>query len=168
VGLSSYNGFTGKEREASLRRVHKLWDSGEVPRPTKCLACAQEVGVIHGHSEDYSDDKVHIPICIMCHLLLHMRFQMPQVWDDYRLAVRNGFRYQGKPLEQRNALYVLKNLVPGVIYEDEHYVGTVTSGTVLDMICPIKFQHPNARPAPPAAAVNGCSPRSKSNPFARP
>lgn len=145
MGLSSYNGFTGKEREASLRRVHKLWESGEVPRPTKCaLACGQTVGVIHGHSEDYSDDTVHIEICIMCHLMLHMRFQMPQVWNDYRLAVRNGFRYQGKPLEQRNGLYVLKNLLPEVLYQDEHYVGEVTSGTVLDMICPIKFIHPNA------------------------
>lgn len=149
MGLSNYNGFTGKQREDSLKRVHKLWDSGQVPRPTKCLACEQEVGVIHGHSEDYSDDHVHIPICIMCHLLLHMRWQLPEQWEDYKLAVRNGFRYQGKPLEQRNALYVLKNLLPHVLYDDANYVGVVTSGTVLDMICPIRFIHPKADPPLP-------------------
>jgi hypothetical protein len=39
-----------------------------------------------------------------------------------------------------------------VIYEDKHYVGVVTSGTVLDMICPVKFVHPNS----PAAQAPPC------------
>lgn len=149
MGLSNYNGFTGKEREASLRRVHKLWKSGEVPIPTTCAACGQTEGAIHGHSEDYSNDDVHLPICITCHLILHMRWQMPRLWELYKQAVRHGFR--GVPLEQNNALYRIKQ-----IYDADdpanfpgEYVNDVTSGTVLDMIAPIKFHHPNAStPAP--------------------
>lgn len=144
MGLSNYNGWTGRQREASLRRVHKLWDSGAVPKPTTCLACGQTQGAIHGHSEDYSNDDVHIPICITCHLILHTRFQQPALWDLYRTAVRHGFR--GVPLEQSNALYRIKQIYD--ISDPEHfpgeYVNEVTSGTVLDMICPIKFIHPNS------------------------
>lgn len=144
MGLSDYNGFPGKMREKSLRRVHKLWDSGEVPRPTQCDACGQRDGTIHGHSEDYSDDHVHLPLCITCHLLLHMRFQMPSTWDTYRAQVRAG--YQGTPLEQRNALYRIKQLYASS--DPTHWPMTklwdARSATVLDMICPVKFIHPNA------------------------
>lgn len=144
MGLSSYNGFPGKMREASLRRVHKLWDSGEVPRPEKCDACGQTEGTIHGHSEDYSDDHVHLPLCITCHLILHMRFQMPALWDDYRRQVRLG--YQGVPLDQRNALYRIKQLYPvgDVDLWPMTQVWDPRSATVLDMICPIRFIHPKA------------------------
>lgn len=142
MGLSDYNGFSGKWRESSLRRVHKLWNSGAVPRPEKCDACYQTEGTIHGHSEDYSNDDVHLPVCITCHLILHMRFQMPALWEDYKLAVRSGFR--GRPLEQKNALYVIKQIYPDLMYRDEFYVNDERSATVLDMICPIKFIHPNS------------------------
>lgn len=142
MGLSNYNGWTGKQREASLRRVHKLWRSGEIPEPTECLACGQTEGAIHGHSEDYSNDHIHIAICITCHLMLHTRFQKPELWDNYKLAVRHGFR--GRALQQHNALYVMNKIYPAMLYEDRWYVGQVTSGTVLDMICPIKFIHPNS------------------------
>jgi hypothetical protein len=174
MGLSNYNGFTGKEREASLRRVHKLWASGEVPKPVECLACFQREGTIHGHSEDYSNDHVHIPICITCHLILHMRFQMPKLWDQYREMIRLG--WQGRPLEQRNALYRIKQLyIPD--RRDEwpmEDVYEIRSGTVLDMICPIKFVHPNS----PAAAMECLEFQQRlesdqdakrgPNPFARP
>lgn len=152
MGLSDYNGFPGKMREASLRRVHKLWADGTVPRPMRCDACFQTEGTIHGHSEDYSDDHVHLPICITCHLILHMRWQLPALWVDYRLAVRHGFR--GVPLEQRNALYRIKQLYPEMLYErDDLYVNELRSATVLDMICPIKFVHPNAPNPDPIQAV---------------
>ena len=146
MGLSDYNGFPGKMREASLRRVHKLWESGEVPRPTQCAACFQTKGTIHGHSEDYSNDDVHLPLCITCHLILHMRWQLPSLWDNYKLAVRHGFL--GRPLEQRNALYRIKQIYPDELYRDELYVNDPRSASVLDMICPIKFTHPNAPQAP--------------------
>lgn len=144
MGLSDYNGFPGKMREASLRRVHKLWDSGEVPRPEKCEACGQTEGTIHGHSEDYSDDHIHLPLCITCHLILHMRWQQPTLWELYKKAVRFGFR--GTPLEQRNALYRIKQIYDTSEPENfpGEYVNPVRAATVLDMICPIKFIHPNA------------------------
>lgn len=171
MGLSNYNGFTGREREASLRRVHKLWDSGEVPRPTECMACGQTKGTIHGHSEDYSNDHVHIPLCITCHLILHMRFQLPAVWDQYRERVRQG--WQGTPLEQRNALYRIKVLY--VINNDTPdnwpmaLLNEPRSGTVLDVIPPIKFAHPNATNLDAIRDAQGL-PRigQSNNPFAMP
>lgn len=169
MGLSDYNGFPGKLREQSLRRVHKLWDSGEVPRPERCDACGQTEGAIHGHSEDYSNDHIHLPICITCHLLLHMRFQMPDVWEQYKTMVRDG--YQGIPLEQRNALYRIKQLYGGDWHDwPMTQLWDRRSATVLDMICPIKFIHPNA-PAPAHTTVDErpCLPRETGyNPFARP
>ena len=147
MGLSSYNGFTGREREKSLRVVHRLWDEGKVPRPTECLlACHQTEGAIHGHSEDYSPGAlhVHIPICITCHLMLHMRWQQPVLWENYKAAIREGWR--GVPLEQRNALYEIKRLYPPTRPDEwpMELVNEPTSGTVLDMLSPIKFIHPNA------------------------
>lgn len=163
MGLSDYNGFSGKMREASLRRVHKLWKDGSVPRPTRCDVCYQTQGAIHGHSEDYSNDHIHLPICITCHLMLHMRWQQPTLWENYKLAVRHGFR--GRPLEQRNALYVIKQIYPDEMHKDDFYVNDVRSATVLDMISPIKFIHPNA-PAPEVS----CDPvgRPASKPFSGP
>lgn len=162
MGLSNYNGFTGREREASLRRVHKLWDSGEVPRPTECMACGQTKGTLHGHSEDYSNDHVHIPLCITCHLILHMRFQQPKLWDQYRDLVRRG--WQGTPLEQRNALYRIKVLYVPSRKEEWPMVliNEPRSGTVLDVIPPIKFTHPNAAPVEANRTVE------VPNPFAQP
>lgn len=161
MGLSNYNGFTGKQREASLRRVHRLWEQGLVPRPTRCDPCGQEQGAIHGHSEDYSNDHIHLPICITCHLILHMRWQQPTLWDNYRAMVRDGF--QGIPLEQRNALYEIKRLYPPS--ETSKWPMTLvnppTCGTVLDMITPIKFIHPNA---PQPHHVGIC----EDDPFAKP
>lgn len=144
MGLSDYNGFSGKMREASLRRVHKLWDNGTVPKPVRCDVCFQTEGAIHGHSEDYSNDHIHLPICITCHLMLHMRWQLPKMWEDYKLAVRHGF--QGRPLEQRNALYVIKQIYPAEMFLDERYVNEDRSATTLDMLPPMKFIHPNAPP----------------------
>jgi len=165
MGLSDYNGFPGKMRKASLRRVHKLWDSGEVPRPVECMACGQTEGALHGHSEDYSNDHIHIPICITCHLILHMRWQQPLLWESYKDAIREGWR--GIALEQRNALYEIKRLYPPSNPDiwPMDLVNEKRSGTVLDMICPIKFIHPNA-PQPDTAA-SSCH-TDGTNPFAMP
>lgn len=171
MGLSDYNGFPGKMREQSLRRVHKLWDSGAVPRPAQCDACGQRDGAIHGHSEDYSNDHIHLPLCITCHLILHMRFQQPLLWENYKTMVREG--YQGIPLEQRNALYRIKQIYPPS--ETSKWPMTKLwderSATVLDMICPIKFIHPNA-PQPECHTTVDERPAITSsvglNPFANP
>lgn len=144
VTLSDYNGFPGKMREAVGRRMTKRWNSGESARPSVCAACGQTEGAIHGHNEDYSTEDVYLPLCITCHLMLHMRFHHADLWELYKKAVRHGFR--GEPLEQRNALYAIKQRYdvrrpesfPGEYINDER------SATVLDMICPIKIIHPNA------------------------
>ena len=142
MALSDYNGFPGKHREAVGRRMERTWKEHPELRPSQCAVCFQTEGAIHGHNEDYSVEDVYLPVCLSCHLLLHMRWSMPQLWDDYKLAVRHGF--QGPPLEQRNGLRVLKSIYPAELYKDENYKWEDRSATVLDMLSPIKFIHPNA------------------------
>lgn len=143
MALSDYNGFPGKMREAVGRQMTKAWDARTWARPRRCDACGQDEGAIHGHNEDYSTPEVYLPLCITCHLILHMRFRDPKLWEDYKLAVRSGFR--GEPLEQRNGMMRLKSIYPDALYErDDLYVNNARTATVLDMICPIKFTHPNA------------------------
>lgn len=147
MGLSSYNGFPGPMREAVGRRQAKAWKNGDQPAPTTCEVCGQTEGAIHGHAEDYSRDDVYLPICITCHLILHMRFREPLMWDKYRAWVRAG--WQGPPLEQRNGLQQIKRLYGGrVIGWAGTKVWDARTATVLDMIPPIKFHHPNAPDAP--------------------
>lgn len=145
MGLSSYNGFPGKVREASTKTMEQMWCTRpELPRPEAlgCQVCFQTEGTIQGHLEDYSRLDVYMPLCVTCHLILHMRWQLPDLWEDYRLAVRHGFR--GEPLELRVALGRIKQLYPNAIYDrDELYVNPLRPSTVLDMICPVRFVHPN-------------------------
>jgi hypothetical protein len=142
MALSDYNGFPGKHREAVGKRMERTWKANPDLRPSECAVCYQTEGAIHGHNEDYSVEDVYLPICITCHLILHMRWNSPQLWENYRLAVRHGF--QGPPLDQRNGMRVLKQIYPAELYNDDRYRWETRTATVLDMICPIKFEHPNA------------------------
>lgn len=144
MGMSTYNGFPGPLRDAVGRRQARLWSQGLMAKPEKCDACYQTRGAIHGHAEDYSSDEIYLPICITCHLILHMRFQQPKLWEQYKEMVRLGWR--GIPLEQHNALHQIKRLY---LTDQRHDwpmedVNEIRTATVLDMICPIRFTHPNA------------------------
>ena len=142
MALSDYNGFTGKYREQVGRRMERNWRANPHLRPTECAVCYQTEGAIHGHNEDYSDENVYLPLCLTCHLMLHMRFNAPKLWEDYRLGVRHGF--QGPPLDQSNGLYRIKQIYPDALYQDSHYVWEERTATALDMLSPVKFIHPNA------------------------
>lgn len=143
MALSDYNGFPGKMRESVGRRMERSWKDNPALRPSRCDACFQTEGALHGHNEDYSQEDVYLPICITCHLILHMRFQQPKMWTDYKTAVRAGF--QGKPLVQKSALWVIKDIYPREFYENsDQYINEPRTATVLDMISPIKFIHPSS------------------------
>ena len=142
MALSDYNGFSGKHREAVGRRMERTWKEHPHLRPSQCSVCYQDEGAIHGHNEDYSVENVYLPLCITCHLMLHMRWAMPQLWEDYKLAIRHGF--QGPPLNQNNGLRMLKQMYPAELYKDERYVWEERTATTLDMLCAVKYTHPNA------------------------
>lgn len=96
LGLpSSYNGFSPKERDASSAFIRKLERSGW-RRPTVCVACRQDRGIIDLHLEDYSqpwDPARLIPLCTRCHLFpVHSRHIYPRETAKYRDRVRAGYR----------------------------------------------------------------------------
>jgi len=164
MALSDYNGFPGKYREAVGRRMERTWKQHPHLRPKECAVCFQTEGAIHGHNEDYSTENVYLPICITCHLLLHMRWAMPEMWENYKLAVRHGF--QGPPLQQNNGLRVLKQLYPNELYKDELYIYEERSATVLDMLCAVKYEHPNAAQCSIEARIpNNVTPIRGGSPF---
>jgi hypothetical protein len=170
VALSDYNGFTGKYREQVGRRMEKSWKEHPHLRPTECAVCFQTEGAIHGHNEDYSAENVYLPLCLACHVILHMRWNSPQLWEDYKLAVRHGF--QGPPLQQNNGLRLVKSTYPVEMRKDERYIWEERTATVLDMLSPIKFTHPNAAkcdmgPPAPAPSTN-VTPIRRETPFALP
>lgn len=143
MACSDYNGFSGKLRDAVGRRQTKAWNNGTMPRPTRCDVCYQTEGAIHGHCEDYSTEDVYLPLCITCHLILHMRHREPLLWTDYKMAVRAGF--QGEPLQQNNALWRIKELYPDTCYDaDDLYINKPRTATALDMLPPLKIIHPNS------------------------
>lgn len=61
-------------------------------RPVLCDGCGQDAGLIQPHSEDYSkpwgDHIGKYGLCYTCHMMVHCRFKNPEVWDNYRDAVR--------------------------------------------------------------------------------
>jgi hypothetical protein len=94
-GSSIYNGFSAEERGASSRWERELLRSGW-KRPTKCIACGQNRGVVDAHLEDYSQPfeiSRQIPLCYRCHIFaVHLRHRYPVQTAVYRSWVRRGFR----------------------------------------------------------------------------
>ena len=94
--MKAYNGFTPEQRNKAAAWLRSQWAAGR-PRPVACCACGQDKGVIDAHAEDYTEPfgnhTDQYPMCIRCHMMLHCRFRSPDVWNDYRAAIRSGVRY---------------------------------------------------------------------------
>lgn len=153
MALANYNGFPGKMRDKSTKAQEQFWsdhaESDEFHRPEHygCMACLQRTGLIQGHLEDYSQVEVYMPLCVTCHLLLHMRWQPSSIWEDYKKAVRYGF--QGPARMSLSGIFpFLSGKYPELLYEDGFYVNEFRPATCLDFLSPIKFTHPNAPDAP--------------------
>ena len=146
MALATYNGFPGKMRDRSTKAQEEFWDANpDYPRPEKlgCMVCLQPDGLIQGHLEDYSQVQVYMPLCVTCHMMLHMRWQGGPLWEEYKLAVRHGFRGQAKA--NLNGIFVyLRARYPKDLRSDKFYVNDFRPATCLDFLSPIKFHHPNA------------------------
>lgn len=95
--MTSYNGFPPEQRERAQRWLVKQWNSGAVPRPSKCCACGQTKGIIHAHAEDYSEpfgeNLLRYPLCYRCHITLHCRFKNKEGWTRFIRLLHEGWSW---------------------------------------------------------------------------
>ena len=122
MGLSSYNGHSGEKRVRVQRWLNTQFDAGELPRPSKCAACAQSEGVLDAHLEDYDRPETFVPLCVICHLALHCRFRNVAGFVEYRRRVAEGYQHPAV-LDRRTALgelqrTVMKGVFPGIVRPD--------------------------------------------------
>ena len=94
--MESYNGYTGKEREAKYLEYKRLRALGK-SEPTRppCQLCGNEDCEVEPHSEDYSQPYKWVPpcdfmVCRSCHLWIHKRFGQPETWSDFKAHVKRG------------------------------------------------------------------------------
>ncbi|MBH0778807.1 hypothetical protein [Nocardia bovistercoris] len=145
--MSAYNGFSGEYRNQVQARLEDKWSSGEWPRPAECTVCGQAEGAIHGHLEDYSRPETYVPLCITCHLILHMRYREPSMWEAYTRWIRDGYRPD--PQTQKAGFMAVKTRFSGCspsVWPGEP-VNPRRFATYLDGLAPVKFIHPNAATA---------------------
>jgi hypothetical protein len=57
-----------------------------------CCICHCQGGTIQSHLEDYSKIFEFKPICVECHMKLHMRFRYPTYWIKHLIDVSNGYQ----------------------------------------------------------------------------
>lgn len=92
--MNSYNGFTSAERTKAQRWLNEEYRAGRRVRPTSCVACGQDRGVIEAHAEDYSGPPYErvdeFPLCYRCHMLVHCRFRAPYAFEKYVRSLELG------------------------------------------------------------------------------
>lgn len=90
-----YNGWSVQERNRSARLHAEAYGGGREPRPTICIACGQTQGRIDSHMEDYDDPWDGImPLCYLCHLMVHCRQTNPYAFERYRRLILDGWRFR--------------------------------------------------------------------------
>lgn len=87
-----YNGFSPSERSAAGNLIRRKIREGKWVPLISCDACGQAVGVIHAHLEDYSKPETYMPMCFVCHMLLHCRFRAPGAFYSYVTLLELGER----------------------------------------------------------------------------
>lgn len=95
--MKSYNGFSPNQRMKAQRWLNYHYDNGLLKRPTVCVACGQDKGIIDSHAEDYSEPFANgktneFPLCFCCHMMVHCRFTSPESWKMYKDLVARGFK----------------------------------------------------------------------------
>lgn len=132
MGLSWYNGHSPQKREQVQTWLNHQWDTGVLPRPSRCIACDQTQGTIHGHLENYDEPTSYVELCITCHLVLHSRFRFPVVWQRYKQLVADGWQHPG--LTQRSAFASLNQGVLAGRWPAGRQRTTAPAGTYLDQL----------------------------------
>lgn len=88
--MNWYNGFSPKCRLIAFAWYKSALSSGEIEKPTECMAC-RSTKKVQGHSEDYSEPfgkhigKYHL--CWRCHMWVHKRFTNQEGWERYKRSL---------------------------------------------------------------------------------
>lgn len=81
---SWYNGWSPRERRATVPMQLRAFASGKIARPTRCSICGfdnpKRPSDIVLHQEDYSEPLVGFGLCRRCHARCHERFDDPARW----------------------------------------------------------------------------------------
>ncbi|RSN38581.1 hypothetical protein DMC64_41680 [Amycolatopsis sp. WAC 04197] len=122
MGLSTYNGFSGAQRERVQSWLTREFAAGRIERPTQCESCGQNEGVIDAHHENYDEPTSFVGLCVICHLALHCRFRNTEGFLEYRRRVAEGYQHPAV-LDRRTALgelqrTVMKGVFPGRVRPD--------------------------------------------------
>lgn len=94
--VQSYNGFSGSERLAKLREMHRKFPNRSHPYYRgPCDMCGDSDSPVMPHSEDYSrpyrwERPWMYAVCRTCHYRLHIRFKNPSAWEAYKLHLQRG------------------------------------------------------------------------------
>lgn len=112
--MNNYKGWTGEQRELSLKLTNRAKKLGLLEQPHKCKFCGQEKGILHTHNENYGVtlelvpkmlngtatkeeiEKVKSvlwPICWRCHMIWHSKRRAPKQVEKYFEEVKNGKQY---------------------------------------------------------------------------
>ncbi|NQE86286.1 hypothetical protein [Nocardia terpenica] len=145
MALSTYNGFPGEYRERVQAELTAMWSSGLWEPPGECAVCYQTGGAIHGHLEDYSQPETYVPLCIICHLIVHARFREPELFAEYRRWICDGNRPDAQT--QNSGFVVMKTRFrPSNGYQGwpGATVNKPVAATFLDGLAPVRFIHPHA------------------------
>lgn len=133
--MNSYNGFSPTQRRRALSWYNAQLAAGRRFRPTQCEACGQTDGVVEAHSEDYSEPfGDHIGaygFCYLCHMMIHCRHHDLARWDEYRRAIREGWR---PPAPRGRNWGAVKHLLAGIEPLWREYANAPRERTVLDDI----------------------------------
>ena len=99
MALSWYNGFSPQQRERGDKWIKEAIDYGEL-KPLKqvpCSICGQDKGIRHYHCEDYSSYETvvggAIPVCWMCHMMIHRKPKHPKSAERYFERIKAGERF---------------------------------------------------------------------------
>jgi hypothetical protein len=92
--MKDYNGFTPKERSAGWRVQKAMREAGTILDWTKmpCDMCGQVSPATMPHQENYFDPRAFYPLCVECHMRLHARFNNPDLWVLYLVALKNRYK----------------------------------------------------------------------------
>jgi hypothetical protein len=94
--VQSYNGFSGSERLAKLREMHRVFPDRSHPYYRgPCDMCDDPTSPVMPHSEDYSkpyrwERPWMYAVCRTCHYRLHIRFRNSHAWTAYKLHLGRG------------------------------------------------------------------------------
>ena len=113
--MGPYNGFTAYQRMKGDAIVKKAIAAGTWNFERKCQLCGlteKDGAYIWVHQEDYTRPIEDArPICVECHMRLHMRYRFPNSWRAYCVLLRSGYQ----PIAWKsNAVFIAKNPMYGM------------------------------------------------------